>query len=46
MERFSARHAARLRGDDLFPTLRLLALRTAALYLLLLFALYRFFFRE
>ena len=40
-----ARHAVNWR-DDLFPTLRLLALRTAALYLLLLFALYRFFFRE
>lgn len=40
-----ARHAVNWR-DDLFPTLRLLALCTAALYLLLLFALYRFFFRE
>lgn len=40
-----ARHAVNW-CDDLFPTLRLLALRTAALYLLLLFALYRFFFRE
>lgn len=40
-----ARHAVN-RHDDLFPTLRLLVLRTAALYLLLLFALYRFFFRE
>lgn len=40
-----ARHAVNWR-DDLFPTLRSLALRTAALYLLLLLALYRFFFRE
>ena len=40
-----ARHAVNWR-DDFFPKLRLLALRTAALYLLLLFALYRFFFRE
>ena len=40
-----ARHAVNWH-DDLFPPLRVLALRTAALYLLLLFALYRFFFRE
>lgn len=40
-----ARHAVNWH-DDLFPKLRVLALRTAALYLLLLFALYRFFFRE
>ena len=40
-----ARHAVNWR-DDFFPKLRLLALCTAALYLALLFALYRFFFRE
>ena len=40
-----ARHVVNWR-DDFFPKLRLLALCTAALYLVLLFALYRFFFRE